>query len=78
MNRRCLAALGAALMLSVAASGAAFFTFCAAMTPPPPEMFSTMNDWPIDLVSRSATVRAVRSTPPPGCTGAMIFTGLEG
>src|SRR5512139_3517553 len=37
-----------------------------------------MTETPSDLESRSAIVRATRSTPPPGCTGAMMRIGFEG
>src|SRR5260221_988021 len=46
--------------------------------PPPPLWLSTMIDCPSPLPRRSATRRATSSTPPPGCTGAMILIGLLG
>src|SRR5436190_19816832 len=48
------------------------------MAPPAPAWFSTTKVWPIAVRSRSARMRATRSTPPPGACGAMIFTGRVG
>src|SRR3954463_1775375 len=46
--------------------------------PPAPPMFSTMNDCPSARPSSPPMVRPVRSRPPPGWAGTMIFTGFEG
>jgi hypothetical protein len=41
-------------------------------------MFSITNDWSKARLSWSPIVRPIRSSPPPGCAGTMIFTGLAG
>src|SRR5690349_5183297 len=43
-----------------------------------PGRFSTTTLWLSDLVSDSATMRAVRSVPPPGANGTMILIGWLG
>src|SRR6185503_3315194 len=48
------------------------------MVPPPPATFSTMKVCSSARPSWSATVRPIRSRPPPGCAGTMIFTVLAG
>jgi hypothetical protein len=48
------------------------------MLPPAPGLFSTTNDWPIDLVNASATRRARMSVAEPGAKPTMIRTGLLG
>jgi hypothetical protein len=46
--------------------------------PPAPGLFSTMNDWPIDLEKLSARTRAMMSVAEPGVNATMILTGFEG
>src|SRR5262245_62089821 len=48
------------------------------MVAPEPGLFSTWTGLPKARDKRSATTRAVASTPPPGGRGTMILIGLEG
>src|ERR1044071_7128678 len=50
----------------------------AAIEPPAPPTFSMMNDCPSARPSSAPMVRRVRSRPPPGWAGTMIFTGFDG
>src|SRR6185436_17263270 len=58
--------------------GAARFVAIAAIEPPAPPTFSMMNDCPSARPSSPPIVRPVRSSPPPGWAGTMIFTGFDG
>ena len=70
--------VGHSLGTLVALDCAARAVLCAAMEPPPPPEFSTTNDWSSARDSWSATVRPMRSSPPPGCAGTRIFTAFAG
>lgn len=65
-------------MNRVCPSGLARATYSAAIRPPAPLRFSTMNGLPMRWLSFSAMRRAIRSVLPPGENGTTIVTGRFG
>src|SRR6185503_14157441 len=59
-------------------SGAAFATISVPTMLPAPGRLSTMTGFPSDWASPSATIREVRSLPPPGANGATNRIGFDG
>ena len=64
------------LLLGGAPGGAIIKELLGAV--PAPGRFSTTTDWPHCWVSPCATMRATMSLPPPGASGTIMRTGLEG
>src|SRR6185295_18139408 len=63
---------------SVYPSGGDDETTCVPIDPDAPPRLSTMNCWPVCVVSCAANTRATWSTDPPGGNTEMIFTGFAG
>ena len=63
-------------MKNVLPSGAAAFKACAASWPPAPGLFSTITGAPSSSFSRSASMRAIASVPPPAGKPTRILTAL--
>ena len=78
--RTAVAVIGVAAVVtsSVYPSGGALATTSVPIVPPAPGRFSTRKGWPSACVSRSATVRPIRSDADPVAKGTITRTGLLG
>src|SRR5262245_45275989 len=59
-------------------SGAAIAPAVWPSIPPPPVRLTTVTGWPSSFPRSTATIRAIRSVPPPAAHGTMNWTGRLG